>query len=448
MASNRRYLMGCLVGIPLVCGLGGLALYQTAIQGAQKERDGQLRLAHAAGLPIEPAELGVMVRVPESENAAPIYRRIAGLLEDGKPQGRAMRTLRNGWGATVSAKRQAEAAQAFETLRPALELARQAAALPHADFGRDWSKADAMSFPEMTAIRGVVSLLCYDAERRSAGGDAAGALADLREAARVAGHAGEDPVMIGMMVQISGETLLHRSFQKVIQDHRNDRAFLTSALDFAKDIGPLPNVRRALKGEFVLQRATLLSLKSLQAISPMSSGPEDPNTPHFGAADGLAFRSPIVRARIEANLLRYNRELITSLPDDPSHWEEGYQAALSEERKVNADRSATNTINRMLFPSASHLAQAVGQLIAQRHLSETTLRLLLEPSLPAALPDYGPTRIDPMSGAPLKYRREGDGFLLYSLGPDGKDNSGKSSQNTPWPPSGDVVRITSGTSRR
>ena len=32
--------------------------------------------------------------------------------------------------------------------------------------------------------------------------------------------------------------------------------------------------------------------------------------------------------------------------------------------------------------------------------------------------------VDPFTGKPLEYRREGDGFLIYSAGPDGRDDGG------------------------
>ena len=41
-------------------------------------------------------------------------------------------------------------------------------------------------------------------------------------------------------------------------------------------------------------------------------------------------------------------------------------------------------------------------------------------------PDYlNPVPIDPFTGKPLAYRKVGKGFILYSLGPDQKDDNGK-----------------------
>ena len=48
---------------------------------------------------------------------------------------------------------------------------------------------------------------------------------------------------------------------------------------------------------------------------------------------------------------------------------------------------------------------------------------------PAALSDLTPnylagTPVDPFDGRPLRYRQEGEGYLLYTIGPDLKDDSG------------------------
>jgi len=72
---------------------------------------------------------------------------------------------------------------------------------------------------------------------------------------------------------------------------------------------------------------------------------------------------------------------------------------------------------------------------------------------PATLEAFAPQYLkappaDPFSGATLRYRREGDKYLLYSIGPDGKDDAGKpifdasrkANRHVAWPDSiGDIV---------
>jgi hypothetical protein len=51
---------------------------------------------------------------------------------------------------------------------------------------------------------------------------------------------------------------------------------------------------------------------------------------------------------------------------------------------------------------------------------------------PAELAALGPKYLpaipeDPFSGAPIRYKREGAGYMLYSVGPNGKDDGGRAS---------------------
>jgi len=46
--------------------------------------------------------------------------------------------------------------------------------------------------------------------------------------------------------------------------------------------------------------------------------------------------------------------------------------------------------------------------------------------------------VDPYDGASLRYRRLGDGVLIYSIGPDGKDNGGVIDRDNPYREGADI----------
>jgi len=91
-------------------------------------------------------------------------------------------------------------------------------------------------------------------------------------------------------------------------------------------------------------------------------------------------------------------------------------------------------LSAMMIPNTSKAAQRATRNETMRRLTVASISLrrfyirhqqwpekleVLTPDFLAAVP------IDPMSGAPLRYRREADGgFVLYSVGEDGKDNGG------------------------
>jgi hypothetical protein len=88
-----------------------------------------------------------------------------------------------------------------------------------------------------------------------------------------------------------------------------------------------------------------------------------------------------------------------------------------------------------LIPALEVCARKLGELQAMVRVTRLGLRLIAyrtahggyPPDLAAlALGDIPPDRrIDPFTGRSLVYRRQGKGFILYSLGPDAKDNAGR-----------------------
>jgi hypothetical protein len=79
-------------------------------------------------------------------------------------------------------------------------------------------------------------------------------------------------------------------------------------------------------------------------------------------------------------------------------------------------------------------------MIAELHITQTGLALLQykqkQGSLPDSLESFKfPNINDPFSDWPLVYKTEGQDFILYSIGPDQKDNNGspkQEKQETDW----------------
>lgn len=401
-----------------------MLLFSGATGKAQKERNREVSAARADGLPTEPSDLDRLIAVPESQNAAPLYAKAFALMGTGKPLEKPLRAM----GAAVASSPKptdiATAKEAYPKVASLLELAHQIGKYPHVNFHRDWSKGFMLLFPEFANQKALARGLAYEAQQRSAKGDWKGALQSLRDAQQIGLHAGEDPILIGLLVRISIEAIVHATFRKIANEHSHDPAFVAAALDFSRHMGPLPDLKRALKGELVLGRTGLSHVKSLRDIEG-SAGESSSSK-----ASESVFQSPLVQATLDGKLVRAYRELITSMPDDPAQWETANERSKAFDERNEADHSLGNSLNRIIFPVFGQAATAVGGTIMQRRLTETSLLLLQERAktghFPDRLPNYGPVRIDPFSGAPLVYQRTAEGFTLYSVGRDGEDNGGQS----------------------
>jgi hypothetical protein len=86
--------------------------------------------------------------------------------------------------------------------------------------------------------------------------------------------------------------------------------------------------------------------------------------------------------------------------------------------------------SRMVFPSLSRALTIRVHLITDQRGARTVLELYAYRDRTGAWPDSlealaGDFEIDPFSGQPFVYRRTDDGFTLYSVGFDRKDNGGR-----------------------
>jgi hypothetical protein len=174
----------------------------------------------------------------------------------------------------------------------------------------------------------------------------------------------------------------------------------------------------------VLGRMGLRSLESISQISAMGSGAEDSRPLPF---ERQFMRSAKVKDAFDARYIEIYREVFRTLPRDAEQWEAAVEAMRRIERKVESDSSLSNTLNRIMMPVFTQAGEAVGQTIARRRVSQCAVRLLemrLGGALPAKLPNFDKISIDPFTGHRLIYRREGNGFIVYSVGRDGNDDGG------------------------
>jgi len=90
-----------------------------------------------------------------------------------------------------------------------------------------------------------------------------------------------------------------------------------------------------------------------------------------------------------------------------------------------------NALTNMLAPS-SHINNIYRRMVADVRMTRTGLALLeyrkRHGRWPEALDELDEVLIDPFTEEPLHYRPEGEGFLIYSVGEDQKDNGGHEQQ--------------------
>jgi len=428
MTTGKKIAIGIGCGFPLVCCLGGFFVLQATFGGVAGGLDAQLSAARKEGVPLTPEDLNAMTSAKSEENAAPIYQKIFAMADVDKSIKTELDAISNSSGYRAKPEDVAKARKGFSALDTVFPLLTEATKRPKCTWGRDWSKGANVLFPELARMKQLTKILAYRAKMQDERGDWKGALDSIRMAQIVAQHSGNDPILIGLLVDIACESIAFRQFDDLVSNHAKTPGFADAAQKVLDGFGPLPSFRRSLSGEVVMGRATIRQLKSISELSAMSDGGDD-ETPRASSIENVLFKSPLVQDAFDAKFVEAYREMFKLVPNDPNLWSEAEAGSTQVVTRIDADKSPANTLNRILFPVFSQAAQAVGRLQMHRRLTGTALRLIQDRAktgrYPEVLPNYGDLRMDPFSTDPLHYRLDGTGFRLYSVGIDRIDDDGK-----------------------
>jgi propanediol dehydratase small subunit len=76
MTTGKKLVLGCFVGVPIICCLGGLLVTQLAAGQTETELKRELRITRDAGIPTEASGYEKMTSVPDDQNAERQYLEI------------------------------------------------------------------------------------------------------------------------------------------------------------------------------------------------------------------------------------------------------------------------------------------------------------------------------------------------------------------------------------
>ena len=406
------------LALPMMCCFGGPFVLQLA--GSRTRDQLELNKAEAKRLemPLELGDLDLPV-VPPEKNAAVVYREIEKLLSGKFKEQQAI--VNAGTRFYASAQERAFAEGALSELRPVLELTKELESRPLCNFERDWSKPLSLRLPEPSSMRSFAIDLCLQADLQDKKGDWRGALRTLELASRVAVDCGSDPILLGMYVRIGAHLAVDREYERLLIRHDRDRQFIDAAEAAIRSNSAPPDILNYLRGEVVFQRLGLLSSTSSQDLTGGRGKPDE-------FEKGL-FRMKFVKDVLDQKYIQAWRVGWALFPRDTSDWD-GYRKALKTMAEtVDKDRSVENRVNRIIFAAYWFGMDSFGTMQARDRMLLTSIAILRDrlrtgrpsASLPASL---GTTALDPFDGKPLRYRVQGNGFIIYSIARDRTDDGG------------------------
>jgi hypothetical protein len=307
-----------------------------------------------------------------------------------------------------------EAAAWVEQNQDALELARQAAERPHCWFTLQRNADGNLLPPHLEQLRAVAKLLHWRALIAAQQHDALTLADSAVTVDRIAKHGDEGaPTLICALVGIAIHALAHDGVTQPMlwpEMSAADRTAYVASL--APIFDPPPPLTDVLAGE-----------EEDSVWRYLTGTPTSLQRTFFAAPD-----------RFAGELERYFCPLreLAALPVerqcDPADPLVVRMQVLENEPvpKSNVPRLVAS----ILVPSVLRSLGIRTRLIAEQRGIRTVLELFVYRDRAGAFPDTlealaGDFKIDPFSGQPLVYRCTGDGFTLYSVGVDRKDNGGR-----------------------
>jgi len=421
MSASRKLVVRLGLATVVVIAAGTYATFYRAYGQAAADLPAQLALAKQEGLPVTLDQLVADMKVSDADNAGPDYKALFPIILAPGSVRDAFRPFDG-----ISEKDSGIAAKraALPALTAVLEQARQISSKPRCNFNRDYRKGFALALPEFSYLRRIARALCFESETRSREGNWAGALHDLKAAQKIGRHLGDEPIEVGVLIQLSTEVLVQRSFERVIADHAQNAPFLAEAKRVEDGFGPLPDFRRTVGTNLVITSAALKDPETLKYLQ------EPPGSDSF--KEPLAkFRfniSTVRDAYADKAVSRY-RQLYAAISPRMEDWEANRTAMAAVYQQVRQDRSPANNLGPLFFEVSDILGDVPGEAIAYRNLIGTELHLLIDRQktgkLANKLPHSNSSMLDPFTHKPLIYRPSAKGFVLYSVGKDRKDNGGK-----------------------
>jgi hypothetical protein len=372
-------------------------------------------------------------RVPDRLNAALVYQKAFEAMASGSD------SLPADWDSWIGCKsydswlgstsgapfdaRNAGLRALLKQSEPALALLRRAAAMPDCYFEHDYAQPTlSWHLPDFGQVQYGSRLLWLDARCRAADGNVRGALDDVNCLFAMAAHTRSAPLIVSVLVAASIDAMAAAALEETLASNRpkaEDLAVLT-----IEESAPY---ERSMARAFRMEEAFVLGFFSTatgdpEALREVNAAPSYAMEPF--ASIWRVFLLPDDIASYRRAMQQYAKWTARPYGEAHADWEKWEQEFRSKEAGL---------FTRMLVPALSGAAKATAEADARHQLACTALAVEKyraktgQPPdrLDKLVPDYlDAIPKDPFDGKPLRMAVSQSGILLYSVGPDLKDEGG------------------------
>ncbi len=418
---GQRFLV--VLTVLILAGIIAAMLVTSTQSGALAEK---VAAAKKVGFPFEGKDLVPKFNFPESQNAAPHYL-------DAKSIERAIGFTKNTAGHNAVGKFPNEMASADRAIivqyvreyGPVIDEYQKGAAKPYCYFEKDWSKGANVLFPEFADIKTMSRTVLARAYLRANSGDIKGAAADLDSVTRTARHLASQPTLIALLVSVSLEAMEAKTIENLLVAASKDKRLTDALRTQAKGQTDKWDLTNGLRAEAFLLWWCTDHLHDLSAMAGSSPNDEP-------LLMRLTKNSQTVARAVKSSVL----DVYTPALRDYKPF--GDERAVLQGVDMRAQRAKAESI--LAQPYLEVLMAVWSQLpvtFDRARAKKVSLLAALDViehrrthgAWPKSLAEVG-AYTDPFDKQPLRYRIDGTGFRVWSVGQNKVDDGGKTRDET------------------
>jgi hypothetical protein len=414
--------------VVLACAYGAAMLWGSLrLRAAYRDLE-------AAGRPMLASEL-IPKKVSDPENAALLYQAAALCLkaqpagEEGQNALLEIRTLTSEEPVSNAVERATQLDQllATDAVRRAVELVAEGAKRPHCRYELDYARGAEMVVPHFSDLWGLTAAVCGYAWRQAEIGDSDGAWKTTLAAVLLADALRHEPLIDSQLVRMKQAGIVCGHIQRMadaVTPDAKDAAAISEALTAFEAREPFV---RGLDGERIFSGEWVYGQSAADVTTLMSSG----GCLHHASFTPRAVM--VVAGCISMPALKVGHaEYLRAMQAYAECAEEGASIAEDDFCDRLIEGLPWYALNaRVLVPAHSTVGRRQVEMESVARVTRVGLQVLriraTGGTWPVSLEAAGVAeadRRDPFTGGDLVYKVEGGGFVLYSLGPDQRDDGG------------------------
>lgn len=405
----RNAIIAILIAGPLLLCSGGIYFITRKVDYFQESSslEAELAKAKAAGFPMTREEVEPEV-VSENENAMPLYT-----------------SLIKNWPKSAPPKKIDDLYKVLYKSNDRLpefdSIIDQLEKRPKLKLNKDWDLGAFATFPELLVAKRITRVMALQAVAEARKGNSQFVDKRIRLMLRVSDTFRNSPLMIPFLVGLSEHSITTLAAVDCVTVSQGNPRIVKVVTDVLNE--PLSKVdyRGVLRGEFYVGVATMRNVKSMKEAQGATD--EKPTWLDNPTRSGVPRK-----LTLKANLSFYTKTALAVDTMLAMRKDDNQLPVALREFESKIPETTSSVMTHILLPFFSQAVEA-DQMVKPRctvALSAIALynRVLATKKIPRASVDAKLLPTDPYSGQPLKMKIRKGVVLVYSVGPNRKDEGG------------------------